>query len=75
MSKKLDKNKPYGLITGDTEGRVYEQDGQYFTGTGEPWGAQEPKAEAKPAKAPKAAPRADVNPDDPDGQLAAQMGS
>jgi hypothetical protein len=37
--KKLDKNKPYGQITGCTEGRVYEQDGVYFNGDGTEWEA------------------------------------
>lgn len=37
MSNKLDKSKPYGHIVNDSEGRVFEQDGRYFTGEGKPW--------------------------------------
>lgn len=52
MSNKLDKSKPYGTISGDTEGRVFEQDGRFFLADGKPW--RDPKkketAEEKAAR-------------------------
>lgn len=51
-SQKLDKSKPFGTITGDTEGRVFEQDGRFFYADGKPW--RDPKkketAEEKAAR-------------------------
>jgi hypothetical protein len=38
MARKLDKQKPYGTIHGDLEGRHYEQDGVMFTAAGKEWG-------------------------------------
>ena len=49
--KKLDKSKPYGTISGDTEGRIYEQDNTFFHGDGTEW-TPPAKAEAKPAAKP-----------------------
>jgi hypothetical protein len=33
----LDRDAPYATITGDEQGRVYEQDGNYFTASGALW--------------------------------------
>lgn len=35
--KTLDRQKSYGTIHGDTEGRVYEQDGAIFDAEGNEW--------------------------------------
>lgn len=32
--KKLDKDRDYGTISGDSFGRAYEQDGEFFDGAG-----------------------------------------
>jgi hypothetical protein len=37
----LDRNKAYGQVVNDTEGRFYEQDGAFFTADGKPWVAQD----------------------------------
>lgn len=34
---KFDDKKPHGTIHGDTLGRRYEQNGHYFSETGEEW--------------------------------------
>ena len=34
---KLDKSKPYGTVFGDNQGRVFDQDGEYFRGDGSLW--------------------------------------
>lgn len=44
--KTLDKQKPYATIHGDTEGRVYEQDGATFDAEGKEW--QPPASPATP---------------------------
>ena len=60
MTQSLDRKKPYGRICGEFHGAVYEQDGRYFSGTGEfmfdvppgePSPAAAPAPEAKPAQA------------------------
>lgn len=85
MSAKLDKTQPYGHITGDTEGRVYEQDGRYFTVDGKPW--RDPKkkesaeeraareADEKAAAEAAAAAAAAAEKKTDDDQLAAQLGN
>lgn len=35
MRKTLDRQKPYGTVHGDEEGRVYVQDGTYFDSAGD----------------------------------------
>lgn len=70
----LDRSREFGTIYGDDKGRVYEQDGRYFLGTGELWvdgdGAPAPKTRAKPVA--EAAKPADPGVDD---QLNAQLGA
>ena len=46
--KKLDRSRDYGTVFGDTEGRVYYQDGVYFDVNGRLHGAPiyEPPAES-----------------------------
>lgn len=53
MGKTLDRQKPFGEIYGDSEGKRYEQDGEYFRGDGSLWGPPSPPApepEAKPVE-------------------------
>jgi len=42
MAKTLDKQKPFGTIHGDDQGRAYVQDGVYFDGEGNEWQAPAP---------------------------------
>lgn len=78
MAVTFNPNAPYGTIYGDPYGRVYEQEGVYFTGSGELWlptgepddDAPAPAAAAKPKK-PVAKPAAAAN--GVDAELAAQM--
>lgn len=83
----LDKSRPYATITGDDQGRLYEQDGQFFTGTGALWQPPAPPAGAdgaaapladEPARARRGRPpgsgRAAPAPSAADAQIAAQLG-
>lgn len=59
----LDRTKDFGTVIGDSEGRCYEQDGQFFGSDGEPWNAPKGRRATK------------TEPDAPaDDQLSAQMG-
>lgn len=71
----LDKTKPYGIIGGDNDGRAFEQDGVFYTGSGEVWQppAAEGEAPAAPVKTGKPRKAADA-PNAVDSELAAQMG-
>ena len=54
---KLDRTREFGTITGDTEGRFFEQDHLYFTSDGSEWvNPDEPQPEHDPATTPKAKP-------------------
>jgi hypothetical protein len=35
----LDRNKPFGRVCGDSQGRVFEQDGRFYRGDGSEWGS------------------------------------
>lgn len=48
--KKLDKSKPYGIVSGCDQGRVYEQDNVFFNGDGTEWA--DPDAQAVKAQHP-----------------------
>lgn len=48
MAAELDRSRSYGIISGDTEGRAFEQDDQFFMADGSLWGSG-----AKPAPAKK----------------------
>lgn len=68
----LDRKRDFASIVGDDEGRMFEQDGKFFSGDGTPWkprkeGAQQPAA-AKAAPAP-------AKPEQPagDDQLSQQL--
>lgn len=59
MGKTLDKQKPFGTVHGDDEGRCFTQDGVYFDAAGNECKPQvdEPQpaeAEPQPAEAAKA---------------------
>jgi hypothetical protein len=81
MAATFDRSRPYGSVFGDLEGRMYEQDGQFFRGDGSLWtppatadAVDAPAAKATPkASAKKAA--ADPAPATVDAQLDAQMGN
>lgn len=71
---KLDRKREFGTITGDDQGRLYEQDHLFFAADGSEW--EDPaKADAKaelgdkPASKARAA-KADAKADD---QLSAQL--
>lgn len=69
MANKLDRSRDYGTIQGDDQGRMFEQDGAYFTGDGSEWSApSEPKKAGKGKAA--AAPAADTV---DDGAVAAEL--
>ncbi len=63
----LDFTQPYGAITGDDEGRCFEQDGVFYG----PGGADMGAPKGKKAKQAPAEPAADPV---VDAQLAAQLG-
>lgn len=78
MAVTFDPNAPHGVIFGDPYGRMYEQGGVFFNGSGELWlpteGLDESVVAAEPAAKPKkpakpAAPAADGV----DAELAAQL--
>lgn len=80
MATKLNRNFPYGAISGDTQGRCYEQDHQFFRGDGSLWVEPVPEvvadtAPAVPAAAKKgkAAAAAAVDALPLDSQLKAQL--
>lgn len=69
---KLDYTRPYGTITGDDQGRSFEQDHKFFAADGTEWiDPAQPKAKAQPK------PKAETVPTDvvmqADPQLAAQL--
>lgn len=70
--KTLDKKRDFGTITGDEQGRMYEQDNCYFTADGSEWqDPAQPRREVKTAKVDKV-----VKTDPPgpgDDQLNAQL--
>lgn len=80
----LNRKLPYGAISGDNSGRVYEQDNCYFMADGSAWVAPAPEpeivaseaaatlAKPAPAKKGKAVP---AEPLAQDAQLDAQMGA
>lgn len=68
MARKLDRSRDFGIIQGDSEGRMFEQDGVYFLGDGSEWSAP---AESKKAGKGKAAAPAPEPVDD--GATAAVM--
>lgn len=74
----LDKSKPFGTVSNDDMGRAYEQDGVFYTATGEVWtDPGEPAAEApvaKPKSRKAAEPAPEAAPSAVDSELAAQMG-
>lgn len=37
MARKLDRSRDFGSIQGDSQGRVYEQDGVFFSADGTEW--------------------------------------
>lgn len=49
----LDRSKAYSQVINDSEGRFFEQGGDYFTADGKPWVAQDaaPAPKAKKAAA------------------------
>lgn len=71
--KKLDRKQDFGTITGDDQGRVYEQNYTFFTADGSEWvdpsdnTKAATKADSKPAKA---AAKTEAKADD---QLAEQL--
>lgn len=84
MATTLDRSKPFATVFYDEFGRAFEQDGQFFTGTGALWvepvtsgaapeapPAPAPAPKAVKAKAPASARKAPATPEDE--QLAAQM--
>jgi hypothetical protein len=46
----LDRNKPYAQVVNDSEGRHFEQGGNYFTADGKPWLDGTAPAPSKPKK-------------------------
>jgi hypothetical protein len=75
----LNRARPFGTISGDEFGRMYEQDHQFFMGDGSLWSEPEraPVPELLPDEAPKPAPKkakAAAEPLAQDAQLDAQLG-
>lgn len=66
----LDRLRDFGVIMGDDQGRMFEQDGNYFTGDGEQWA--EPAARST-RKAPAAPAMPAQGGDDNKAQLDAQL--
>lgn len=85
--KVLDRTRPFGTISGDSEGRFYEQDNAYFGADGQPWldrgvvagVAVEADADAeaapKPARKGSKATRGESAPEAVDAELNAQLGA
>lgn len=78
----LDRKRPFGAVIGDTEGRNFEQDGNFFRGDGTLWTEPARAGEANPPDTPalakpaaKKAKPADPAPAAVDAQLDAQMGA
>lgn len=74
----LNRKQPYGTISGDPLGRMYEQDHLFFMADGSAWVEPEPSAldeapVAKPVAAKKG--KAAAEPLAQDAQLDAQMGA
>lgn len=74
----LDRSRPFGTVIGDDQGRLYEQDGHFFSADGKLWkppaeqaAAPAPAAASAPSK-PRAKPAAAAAA--ADDQLAAQLG-
>lgn len=72
----LDRKRPFGSVSNDSEGRAYEQDGTFYRADGSAWAPNEPEGDppspAKPAAKKKAAATDSAPLDD---QLNAQMGN
>jgi hypothetical protein len=60
MAKTLDKQKPYGTVHGDDQGRFYTQDGTYFDNEGKEW---QPPADVAPEATPEASPEPESGPE------------
>lgn len=71
MAKKLDRSRDFGTIQGDDQGRMFEQDGAFFTGDGSAWA--EPAAAAESKKAGKGKAAAPVADSVDDGAVAAVL--
>ena len=71
--KTLDKNRLFGTVHGDSQGRCFEQDGVCFTASGDEWVEVEPEltpeevkaAEKAAARTARVAARAAGTPDTP----------
>jgi hypothetical protein len=87
LAIELDKLKPFAQIVGDDEGRAFEQNGRYFTGSGQLWAPPEvapaPAAPAEASEPPTRARRIRTSttaeppaapPSEADAQIAAQLG-
>lgn len=69
--KTLDKKRDFGTITGDDQGRMYEQDSCFFTADGSEW---QDSAQPRQAKAVKVDKVVKTDPSGPaDDQLNAQL--
>jgi hypothetical protein len=82
MAGTLDRSRPFGTVTGDAEGRAYEQDHHFYRADGSVWSAPtdlqpgEVEFPAKPTPKKKAAAAAsEPAPAAVDAQLDAQMGA
>lgn len=81
MAITLDRSKPHGAIYGDPHGRMFEQDGVFFTGGGDLWmptegveSVESVEAASQPAAKPKKpAAKAAPAPEGVDSQLAEQL--
>lgn len=84
MAIELDKLKPYAQIVGDDLGRSFEQNGRFFTGSGQLWTPppEEPPAPPEASEPPTRARRIRTTtteppaapPSEADAQIAAQLG-
>lgn len=76
----LDRSRPFGTVSGDSEGRIYAQGEHFFHADGTLWSPPAsaeaaPEAPAKVATKKKGAPAADPATAAVDDQLDAQMGA